>query len=92
MLTLISGTAYFNEIDFNKIKNFVEWYAIQKDNGVFFTTKEATKEAIKENIKNLLYSLNLNNVKYHIIWDFAKETNNPLYPLGEYVGEREEIN
>ena len=85
-MTLIGGTAYFDETDFNKIKNFVEWYAIQKDNGIFFTTKEAsTKEAIKENIKNLLYSLNLNNVKYYIIWDFAKDTL-------EYVGEREEIN
>ena len=86
-MTLIGGTAYFDETNFNKIFNFVEWYAVQKDNGIFFTTKEAsTKEAIKENIKNLLYSLNLNNVKYYIIWDFVKD--NSL----EYVGEREEIN
>ena len=85
-MTLIGGTAYFNETDFNKIKNFVEWYAVQKDNGIFFTVKGAsTKEAIKENIKNLLYSLSLNNVKFYIVWDFVKDTL-------EYVGEKEEIN
>ena len=85
MLTLIGGTAYFEETEFNKIKNFVEWYAVQKDGGIFFTAKEVTKENIKKNIKDFLYSLNLNDVKYYIVWDFA---NNQL----EYVGEKEEIN
>ena len=84
-LLFMGGTAYFNETDFNEVKNSVDWYAVQKDKGVFFpATKEEKKENVKEKIQVILNNLGLIS-KYYIIWDYANNS------LG-YVGEKEEIN